>query len=192
MRLMKANKPIATDTAEVAKRVVCDHLKAGDHAVDATCGNGWDTQALAGAVGPEGHVLAIDIQADAIDATRERLHAHQYLERVSLIQESHVRLADRLTGKAQAIMFNLGYLPGGDPSITTHCEDTLPAIQSALACLDKDGLLSIVVYPGHDEGAKEAHAIDAWVAGLEDFRVFSYRRINSRAPAPFAWFIQQG
>ena len=192
MRSMEANKPIATDTTEVAKRMVCDHLKAGDLAVDATCGNGWDTQALAEAVGPEGHVLAIDIQVDAIAATRERLHARQYLQWVSLVQESHVHLADRLTGKAQAIMFNLGYLPGGDPSITTHCEDTLQAIQSALACLSKDGLLSIVVYPGHDEGAREAHAIDAWVTGLEDFRVFSYRRINSRAPAPYAWFIKQG
>ena len=123
MRSMEANKPIATDTTEVAKRMVCDHLKAGDLAVDATCGNGWDTQALAEAVGPEGHVLAIDIQVDAIAATRERLHARQYLQWVSLVQESHVHLADRLTGKAQAIMFNLGYLPGGDPSITTHCED---------------------------------------------------------------------
>jgi len=189
---MEPNKAIATDTAEVAKRLVCNHLKAGDLAVDATCGNGWDTQALAETVGPGGHVLAMDIQAEAIDATRERLHTHHYLERVSLIQESHVRLADQLTSKAQAIMFNLGYLPGGDPSITTHCEDTLQAIQTALTCLSKDGLLSIVVYPGHDEGAKEAHAVDAWVAELEDFRLFSYRRINSRTPAPYAWFIQQG
>jgi methylase of polypeptide subunit release factors len=187
---MEAQVTAATDTTEVAKRLVCAHLQPGDLAVDATCGNGWDTLALAEAVGPDGRVIAFDVQAEAIAATRECLGQH--LDRVTLIQASHVNLADHLTGKAQAIMFNLGYLPGGDKALTTRTDETLPALQLALDGLDTHGLLSIVVYPGHPEGLEEAKAIDTWVAELKDLRIFSYKRSNSRAPAPYAWFIQTG
>jgi hypothetical protein len=38
-------------------------LRPGDTAVDATCGNGHDTLALAELVGPSGRVFALDLQA---------------------------------------------------------------------------------------------------------------------------------
>ena len=45
----------------------------GETVVDATAGNGNDTQFLAELVGENGHVLAFDIQQAALDSTAERL-----------------------------------------------------------------------------------------------------------------------
>ena len=48
-------------------------IRPGDTVVDATCGNGGDTEFLAGLVGSEGLVIGFDIQPEAIARTRERL-----------------------------------------------------------------------------------------------------------------------
>ncbi|WP_222597737.1 methyltransferase domain-containing protein, partial [Streptococcus pneumoniae] len=45
----------------------------GDIVVDATMGNGHDTQFLAELVGENGHVYAFDIQESAVANTKERL-----------------------------------------------------------------------------------------------------------------------
>ena len=44
-------------------------LQPGDHAVDATMGNGHDTCLLARLVGPKGHVDAFDLQPQAVENT---------------------------------------------------------------------------------------------------------------------------
>ena len=45
------------------------YIRKGDYVIDATCGNGGDTAALAEAVGQEGAVLAVDIQKAAVEST---------------------------------------------------------------------------------------------------------------------------
>ena len=42
-------------------------LQCGDFAIDATLGNGYDTQFLAQKVGTSGHVYAFDIQKQSIE-----------------------------------------------------------------------------------------------------------------------------
>ena len=42
-------------------------LQRGDLAIDATLGNGYDTQFLAQKVGTSGHVFAFDIQKESIE-----------------------------------------------------------------------------------------------------------------------------
>ena len=49
-------------TTEAAKAAWASLLSPGDTVVDATCGNGHDTLALARLVGPHGCVIAMDIQ----------------------------------------------------------------------------------------------------------------------------------
>ena len=53
---------------ELAHDYLAQQLKPGDRAIDATAGNGHDSAYMAQLVGPEGHVLAIDIQHAAINA----------------------------------------------------------------------------------------------------------------------------
>ena len=70
-------------------------------------------------------------------------------------------------GFASAIVFNLGYLPGGDKSLTTREGTTLAAVRSSLCMLKKDGLLCLTMYSGHPEGAKEKRALLAFAEGLD-------------------------
>src|SRR5271155_1073474 len=68
----------------------------GALAVDATVGNGYDTLFLAHRVGPKGTVLGFDVQKAALAGARELLKFVGSIDRVSLIHESHARLADFL------------------------------------------------------------------------------------------------
>ena len=52
-------------------------------------------------------------------------------------------------------VFNLGYLPGGDKSITTNGHSTISAIEQLLELLKENGLIVLVVYHGHPEGKTE-------------------------------------
>ena len=69
--------------------------------------------------------------------------------------------------KAAVIVFNLGYLPGGDKEITTHTESTLCALQAALELLRVDGLLCVTVYWGHPSGREEREAVLRWAKNLD-------------------------
>jgi hypothetical protein len=46
----------------------------------------------------------------------------------------------------------LGYLPGGDKTITTVSETTQLALEAAKKILIPGGLISLVVYVGHPGG----------------------------------------
>lgn len=139
-------------------------LHPGDLAVDATCGNGHDTLALA-TLGAE--VIGLDIQPEALTQTRLRLGSRP----ATLLLHSHAPFPP-LPRAPRLVVYNLGYLPGGDKSRTTQTETTLASVQEAYSLLAPDGALSITCYPGHPEGAREEAALMAWAAPLngEHFR----------------------
>ncbi|RMG35512.1 MAG: methyltransferase domain-containing protein [Gammaproteobacteria bacterium] len=141
-------------------------LGEGDWAIDATAGNGHDTLFLARAVGPSGRLAAFDIQEEAIANTHQRLAQEGLPARVVLHQAGHERMAEQLgpgwRGRAAAVTFNLGYLPGGDHAKTTLPMTTLAALDQALALLRAGGLLSVIAYRGHPGGKAEADAVTAW------------------------------
>ncbi|MDR2863562.1 MAG: methyltransferase domain-containing protein [Puniceicoccales bacterium] len=148
---------------QLAHNTAAPLLQDGDFAVDATAGNGHDTVFLASAVGPSGHVCAFDVQQAALDATRARLEKAGLTDRVTLIAAGHETIPAHLPpdwkGTVAAVLFNLGYLPGGDHSIITRSKTTLPALHAAITWLRPGGLLSVLVYPGHPGGADEAQAV---------------------------------
>src|SRR6202047_808358 len=65
----------------------------GALAIDATVGNGYDALFLAHRVGAKGKVLGFDVQKAALAGAREILKFVGSIDRVSLIHESHARLA---------------------------------------------------------------------------------------------------
>ena len=133
-------------------------------------GNGHDTLFLADKVGPAGVVYAFDRQSSALAATRQRLHEHHQLAQVQLIEAGHETLLNWIAqahhGRVKAILFNLGYLPGGDKSITTRSATTLQALNASLHLLAPHGRLSIIAYPGHPAGVKETETVKQWSAAL--------------------------
>jgi ubiquinone/menaquinone biosynthesis C-methylase UbiE len=79
--------------------VTLTYIKPGDTVVDATCGTGRDTIALARAVGSEGKVYAFDIQKNAYLLTEARLKSHGY-SNVHLLIQSFVSMSDHIAERS--------------------------------------------------------------------------------------------
>lgn len=173
--------------AETAHQVIEQHLAAGDSAIDATIGNGHDTAFLSRIVGLTGTVFGFDIQAQALLTTSQRLQ-HQDLDRqVNLIQASHADMQRYIPqnkhGRIAAIMFNLGYLPGADKRLTTQTDTTLQALDAGCGLLAAQGVMSVMVYPGHAGGDEEAQAVLQWFQRLNP-QEFVGEVIDSQHPKP--------
>ncbi|WP_165251130.1 tRNA (mnm(5)s(2)U34)-methyltransferase [Paludisphaera soli] len=163
-------------------------LKPGDLAVDATVGNGRDTAILAGRVGPRGLVIGFDLQQEALDAAAAKLTSPGAADRVILVRTGHERLAEVLAERApgrrpRAVMFNLGYWPGGDHNVATRPATTLPALSAALDLTTPGGMITIICYPGHPGGEEEQDAVLSWTHAIPTPRatVVRYQFWNSVA-----------
>jgi hypothetical protein len=142
----------------------------GALAVDATVGNGYDALFLGHRVGPKGKVLGFDVQKPALAGAREILKFVGSINHVSLIHDSHTRVADYLPPGAaiDAAMFNLGYLPRGNRQIFTLPETTVAALDSVLLHLAERGRVTLLVYRGHEGGVPEYAAVRQFLEELPD------------------------
>lgn len=174
-----------------AHRLVQQSAARGGIVVDATAGNGVDTLFLAHLVGAEGQVHSFDIQPTALERTRERIvnelphadhvyyHLCNHAEMNQIIPQAH-------HGSIAAVMFNLGYLPGSDKVTTTNATSTIPALQAATELLRPFGVITTVLYTGHEGGSGEATAVETWAQSLpkQQFDVLRYQFMN-RDQAPY-------
>lgn len=141
-------------------------IKCGDLAVDATCGNGNDTLKLCRAVGKEGKVFSFDIQGKAIENTAIITEKNGF-DNVTLIHDSHSRMSHYVPKGVKAVLFNLGYLPGGDHKLQTKAETTIEAIKQALSLLASDGLCIVTIYYGKNSGTEEKEAVLEFLRNLD-------------------------
>lgn len=155
---------------EAVHRELAQVVRAGDFAIDATIGNGHDTLFLA-KLGVS--VIGFDVQEQAIENTESRIREAGCWGDVMLFKVGHENMLEYVPRKwvanVRVIMFNLGYLPGGDKQIITRPQTTVDALRVAYEdLLVEGGYLSIVVYPDHPGGAEEAEAVREWVGRLKD------------------------
>jgi len=157
------------------------YVKRNDLVIDATIGNGKDTVTLAKMV-PNGKVFGFDIQKDAIQKTKKALEKEK-LTNFELFQIGHEHMIEVLKNyqnKISFIVFNLGYLPGGDKNITTTVETTKKALENAQKLLNQKGKILITVYPGHTEGQRESEFLKEYLKD-KDFIEF-HNTENKIAP----------
>ncbi|HEY5975830.1 MAG TPA: class I SAM-dependent methyltransferase [Geobacteraceae bacterium] len=168
-------------------------VRSGDRAVDATCGNGKDTLLLAELVGSGGRVWAFDIQEKALARTEQLVDQAGFAGWVTLVSAGHERLADVVDEQVRAIIFNLGYLPGGDQSVMTGPASTRDALEQAQALLMAGGIIVVVVYTGHPGGDQEWEAVRTWAAALPPgrFNVWQATQVNRSATAPFLLLVEK-
>ncbi|RID86540.1 16S rRNA (cytosine(1402)-N(4))-methyltransferase [Peribacillus asahii] len=172
-------------------------VQPGDIAVDGTMGNGFDTVFLANLTGEAGHVYAFDIQSEAIQNTTAKLEAEQLSERCTLFHAGHEQLKDLIpekeTRSLTGAIFNLGYLPGGDKTITTKASTTISAIEQLLEKMKPEGIIVLVIYHGHPEGAIERDELLAYVKHLpqDKTHVLQYGFINQVNHPPFIVAIEK-
>jgi len=161
---------LISHTITYVKIFMAHVVQPGDMVVDATVGNGIDTVFLSQHVGPQGRVFGFDVQAPALNKARKRLQNKEAPDNVTLIHGGHECMAQRLPaeihGQVSAVMFNLGYLPGGDGRIITRPDTICAAIDAALCLLKREGVISLVIYTGHPGGPEEAEAIDQHCSAL--------------------------
>lgn len=165
----------------------------GDRAIDATCGNGFDTLLLAELTGPNGRVWAFDIQQKALDATAARLVDAGGFNTVVLVHAGHEAMAGHCSGPVKAVVFNLGYLPGGDRTVVTRPESTLAGLEQSLAILEPGGVVIITLYPGHEGGREEGRLLETRLTQLPpaDFHVWRMGQMNVPATAPYVILVQK-
>ncbi|MEI6334936.1 MAG: class I SAM-dependent methyltransferase [Methylococcaceae bacterium] len=176
-----------------AHNLIKEVLHAGAIAIDATVGNGHDTLFLVEQVSPSGKVFGFDIQQAAIESTHQKCLQTHHPECLTLIHASHADMADRIPahhhGTISVIMFNLGYLPGGDKTIITCTDSTITALQSASQLLSNQGIITVMAYPGHSGGDLETAQVENWCEQLDknQFCVsfFYSKENNSSAPRLF-------
>ena len=182
---------------ELAQERAKAHIQKGMTAIDATVGNGHDTLMLAEAVGAKGEVFGFDVQQTALSTTRERLSDVGVLDRVKLIRGSHADMRQLLPQSAingvDLVMFNLGYLPGGDKGLITESNSTISALDTALSLLSSQGAISIIAYPGHVGGDSESELVVGWCDALdgEGYRVERVMPETKRGGAPQWFWIQK-
>ena len=93
----------------------------------------------------------------------------------------------------RCIVFNLGWLPGGDKTVTTHWATTRAAIEAALTLLQPMGVLTVCVYPGHAAGDEERRELPALLAALrpQEYNVLHQRFLNAGEAAPECLIVQR-
>ena len=190
---MKENGDIdfSGGAVELAHAAVRRRVFEGAVAVDATAGNGRDTLFLAREVGAGGKVFAVDLQAEAVTRTRALLEAEGLAERVFLRQGNHADLGalwpELQPRSVQAVMFNLGYLPGGNKEIITRVESTLAGLEQAATLLAPGGVLAVVCYPGHPGGGEESRAVCDWAERFsgDEYTCHVQRPSRDSERAPF-------
>jgi methylase of polypeptide subunit release factors len=149
-------------TTLVAQNYWKEILQKGEIAIDATLGNGHDTIFLAKVLEGSGAIFAYDVQANALRNAKmnfEGALTDKERASITLIHGSHEHF---LQPSAKLIVYNLGYLPGGDKKITTLKESTLKSLKHGATVVQPKGALSIMCYPGHPEGAEEERQILEW------------------------------
>lgn len=153
---------------EWCARFIREQVKPGDLCIDATMGNGNDTLLLCRLCGENGKVLAFDIQEMALAHTKERLEKSGAPSNYELYLASHANLRSYAApDSVSCIVFNFGYLPGGDHAKATRSESSIEAMEQALTLLKKGGLLSLCIYSGGDSGFEERDAILDWLKALD-------------------------
>lgn len=184
-----------TKTTQIAMYMTAAYLREGDFAIDATCGNGHDTLSLALAVGESGSVLALDLQEEAVEATKALLDLYGH-ENVIVRRENFINLNEAAEEtcpgrRPSAVIFNLGYLPGGDKTVTTKKEDTLKGAAQALELIMPGGIVTMVLYSGHLEGKEEKAALLEMAENLpsDRYHVVYTSLLNQKKDPPEVLFI---
>ena len=179
------------DLLQTEKAFITPHIRKGGTVVDFTMGNGHDTLWLANQVGKDGRVYAFDIQPQALENTKKLLDENG-VDNATLILDSHANVKEYVKESICVGMFNLGFLPGGDKSITTRHESSLAAIEAGIELLCDDGALLIAVYPGHEEGTIEGNMIRELLAGYDRRKICcsEFHIVNSPS-SPFFYLVEK-
>jgi len=184
---------VVVNAVQMAHNFIISRLQTANLVVDATAGNGHDTLFLTKNTPATTTILAFDIQPQAIAKTELLLQQHQFLHKTRLILDSHANIAKYIDQPVDVAMFNLGYLPGGDHTLSTYPDITIEAISKTLQLLAVGGLMTVAAYPGYEHGKRECQAVYQYLTGLrqQTFTVGSWAMVNQTNSPPVLYVIEK-
>ena len=184
---------VVVNAVQMAHNFIISRLSAANLVIDATAGNGKDTLFLAKNTPPDTTILAFDVQPQAIAKTDLLLKQHKFIHKVRLILDNHANIANYIDQPIDVAMFNLGYLPGGDHTLSTCPDSTIQAISQTLQLLTVGGLLTVAAYPGYEHGKRECHAVHQYLTNLrqQTFTVASWAMVNQTNSPPVLYVIEK-
>lgn len=167
-----------SDVSSLSQYIIKNYSANYNVAIDGTLGNGHDTDFLSSIFNK---VYSFDVQEIAIEKYSEKKK-----ENVILIKDCHSKLKEYVRENVDVVMYNLGFLPGGDKTITTEANTTLTSIESSIEILNPGGIITIAIYIGHQEGEKEGEEILKYVSSLpkDKYGVMLHKVINRSEKAP--------
>lgn len=124
--------------------------------IDATLGQGKDTDFFLSQ--NVRIVYGFEIQRDVFESTKERLDD----QRTCFYNVGHEHMEEYIHEGVDAIIFNFGYFPKGDPKITTQSSSSVSAVRQALNLLKVKGRMALVMYP-HESGQEEAKCMEEFL-----------------------------
>lgn len=182
------------------------HLKRGGKIVDAGCGPGLWTPLLARALGPRGHVMGVDLSAEALVTAQQRSQGQWYESRVSYKQGSMELLPVPYSSIHAIFSANVSqYLPEPVETFAAMGRYLVPGGRLAIKDIDFGTMRFSYVDPALQARVFQARALwekrrilqeeymfeDSWVgsrlagylrdAGYKDVREKKYRVVR-RAP----------
>lgn len=175
---------VLNNTETIFKSFLKSWLHEEKIVVDMTMGNGFDSEFLLS--NNIKKLYGFDIQNKAFENTKKRLNDAGY-SNFELYVSNHKNIDNYIDENVDLFVYNLGYLPKGDKSITTVGEDVIESLKKALELLNINGMIWITFYPGHEAGKIEAELIENYLNGLEQkkYHILKMDYINQINNPPF-------
>ncbi|MDO5048011.1 MAG: class I SAM-dependent methyltransferase [Anaerococcus sp.] len=158
-------------------------------AVDMTAGRGQDSAYILEKLKPR-ILFAFDIQEEA---RRKSLELIGDRDDFIFIKDSHENIDSYIKDPIDLAIYNLGYLPGSDKTISTKESSTIKSLEKLLALLKVNGRVIMTIYRGHDEGFKESLALEKFIEDLEE-REFACLKLsypNKKDISPYVIIIEK-
>ena len=160
---------------DIAHGMIADHVQPGDICIDATAGRGRDTLFLCSLVGEHGRVTAFDIQSDAVDSTNTLLAQEGYSDIGRAVLDSHANIDSyEQPGTVSCVVYNFGWLPGGDHNVFTLPDSSIESLNKALELLRPGGMIAMCIYYGKQNGFAERDRLLEFLEGLDHRKYSSY------------------
>ena len=174
-----------SDFSSLTHYIIEHFVKNKNIAIDATLGNGYDTNFLSEKFK---NVIAFDIRKEACEKYLEHKNSN-----VTIINDSHNKFKEYINSKVDCIVYNLGFLPGGDKSITTIHTTSLESIKAGLDILSNGALMLITVYRGHEEGKIEYLHIGDYLINLpkDKYAVMKHEIVNRSENSPMLFVVEK-
>ncbi|GAB6170264.1 class I SAM-dependent methyltransferase [Clostridium carnis] len=173
------------EITDIAQSIIKNFLCERNIAIDATLGNGYDSDFLSENFKS---VYSFDIQSIACT-----LYLEKEKDNVKVINDSHDKFDIYIKEEVDCIMYNLGFLPGGNKEITTIHSTTIESLKIGLSLLKKGGIITICIYNGHNEGKKEETCILEFLQNLpkSKYGVMLHSYLNRSSVAPILAVIEK-